>query len=181
MVLAVVGDPADRPAFRGTGSDDRQNVFEPAGPQRETAVSQQAMIGQADPDPAGQPVQEDADGQPRPGKKGRHKSKEGKSVQGPDPDQGSPGQPYRRGSRGGRCRHDQPLVVIIAEDGFVVVGGPGSNRRDSCSRHTPRHAVLPAGPGSRPESLACESTKRSSFLDGRLGCKSGTFGKEVID
>ena len=65
MVLAMVGDPADRPALRGTAADDRQNVFEPPGPQCKTAMRQQAMIGQADPDPARQPVQEKAQAEAR--------------------------------------------------------------------------------------------------------------------
>ena len=126
------------PAFRGTGSDDRQDIFEPPGPQREAAMSQQAMIGHADPDPAGQPVQEEAQGQARPGKISRDKREQGTERALLRSRSREPRPAVRRGLRGGRCRHDQPLVLIIAEDGFVVVGGPSTNRRDARSRLTRR-------------------------------------------
>ena len=141
-----------------------KSVLEPAGPKRKTAVSQQAMIGQADPDSARQPVQENADGHPGPGKKGRHKSKKCESVQGPDPDQGDPGQPCRRRLRRGRCRHDQPLFVNIAEDGFVVVGGPKRRAVAGCrgliARFCPELRYFDGGPrlSARGE-LACNRHK----------------------
>ena len=46
-----------------------------------------------------------------------------KACREPDPDQGNPGQPRRRGLRRGRCRHNQPLLVYITQDAFLVVGG----------------------------------------------------------
>ena len=83
MMLAMIGDPADRAPFGGTAPDDRQNILEPARPKCKTAVSQQAVIGQANPDSAGQPVQENANGNARPGKIGRHKGKKGERCKDP--------------------------------------------------------------------------------------------------
>ena len=123
MVLAVIGDPADRAALGSAASNGSQNVLAPARPKCKTAMREQAMIRQADADPPREPVEENADREPGPGKKGRHKSKQRQSVQGSNPDQWCPCQTGRRGLRRGRCRHNQPLFVCIAEDGFVVVGG----------------------------------------------------------
>ena len=63
VVPAVVGHPADRPSLGGAAADGSQDVFEPTGPGREAAVGQEPVIGQADADAAGQPVQDQADGQ----------------------------------------------------------------------------------------------------------------------
>jgi hypothetical protein len=130
MVLAVIGNPADRAALGGTGPDDRQNVLKPARAKRKTAVRKQAVIGKANSNAPGQPVQQNANGKPTPGEERGHKGKKSKSVQGPDPDQGDPSQPCRRRLRRGRCRHNQPLFVYIAEDGFVLVGGANRRGRD---------------------------------------------------
>ena len=84
VVLAVIGDPADRRRLRRRRLPTIVKKYSSQlRTQREAPVRQQAVIGQADADPAGQPVQEEADGQPRPGKKGRHKGKKGKRCKAP--------------------------------------------------------------------------------------------------
>ena len=98
MVLAMVGNPADRPTLRGTCPDRGQDVLEPPGTQCKAPMSQQAMIGHADPDPTGQPVQQQANGQAGPGKIGRNKTQKGTEVHGSDPNHGSPRQPCGAGS-----------------------------------------------------------------------------------
>ena len=98
VVLAMIGNPADRAPFRSTRTQNRQHVLEPTRTQGKAAVREQTMIGQTDPDSTGQPVQKKTHGNTGPGKKCRDEREEGTDVQGPDPDQGRPGQPYRRGS-----------------------------------------------------------------------------------
>ena len=96
VVLAMVGDPADRPAFRAQAPMIVSKYSSHSGPNREAAMREQAMIGHANPDPARQPVQENANGKPGPGEKGGYERQKSKKVYGADPDQGDPSQPERR-------------------------------------------------------------------------------------
>jgi hypothetical protein len=83
VMPAVVGHPAGSPPLRGATPEGRQGVFEPLGPERETAVGQEPVVGQADAEAAGQPVQDQADGQGRPRKIARDEGQEGADVQAP--------------------------------------------------------------------------------------------------
>ena len=158
VVPAVVGDPADRAPLRGAAADGRQDIFEPLRPGQEAAVRQQPVIGHADAEPAGDPVQHQADHHRRPAEIGRHEGQQGTDVQRPDPDQRTPGDVSRTGTprRRRRCRHAEPFASV----------GPGASRavglevatRGRCDRG-PRGTFLRVHRTTAP--------RRSSVAQGR--------------
>ena len=108
MVAAMVGHPGDRAPFGCAAAEGGQDVFQPSWPEGEAAVGQQPVIGQADADAAGQPVQDHADAQGRPGEVTRHERQECSDVQAADPEHGPPGKGGRPGRRR-ECRRHRNL------------------------------------------------------------------------
>ena len=66
MMHPMGSHPEKRAAFHGGDRANRKNVFEPLGSLK-TAVSEQAMISQANPHDSGHPVQKDGDEERIPG------------------------------------------------------------------------------------------------------------------
>jgi hypothetical protein len=86
VVLAMVGDPANGPALRGTATERGQEVFEPFGPGGKAPVGQQPVISHADAQPAGQPVTDEADEEGLPGEEGGEEGQEGPDVKPGNPE-----------------------------------------------------------------------------------------------
>ena len=65
VMLAVVGDPADRAPLGRLATDRGHHVFEPAGPDLEAPMGQETVISQGDPQTSRDPVKDEA-GEHRP-------------------------------------------------------------------------------------------------------------------
>ena len=90
MVLAMIGHPGDGGALPGDAAEKREQKPHRRG-RVETAVGQQTVVAEADSQAAGDPIEEQADRQPRPGEeKGRS---ERCQVDAADPDQDGPVEP----------------------------------------------------------------------------------------
>ena len=74
-------------------------------------MGQEAVIARQIPMPPGQPMQEEAQGQTRPGEKPRIESQGCTKVQAPDPDERAPGQ---------SCRALPGAVVVVAMINLVI-------------------------------------------------------------
>ncbi len=71
VVLAVVGHPADGTPSEGAAAEGGRGVFEPPGRMAKLRVGEESVVGQADSQAGGHPVEEDADGQGLPGRNSR--------------------------------------------------------------------------------------------------------------
>ncbi len=143
VVLAVVGDPANRATLGGAAADGREEVFEPAGPEGEAAVGEEPVVRQADAQAGGEPVEGQADRRGRPGEIGGHEREEGPHVQSGNPEHGGPRDPGRSG----------PRLLGLSHEGLVIPKGPSS----IASSHRDRQKTLVA---------PCRRTARLRAMDG---------------
>ena len=109
VMAAVVGHPANRSSFGRPAADRGENILQPLRPDGVASMGQQAVIGQRDADPAGQPVEEETDCKSRPGKELRHERQARPEVKEGHPGENGPGNvSLLRLFGGGQCRHAKP-------------------------------------------------------------------------